>query len=75
VPEADALVVFATEYVAPDRVTAALESSFERVTGPETWQREEDGVTKTVNLWRAEGRRAPMAQVLDDLDYMKLTER
>ncbi len=74
-PEADALVVFATEYVPPERVTAALLADFARVSGPETWRREEDGVTKIVNVWRAEGRRAEMGRVLDDLDYMRLTER
>jgi 4-amino-4-deoxy-L-arabinose transferase-like glycosyltransferase len=75
VPEADDLVVLATEYVPPDRVTAALAADFERVSGPETWQRDEDGAVKVVRIWRAEGRRVPMARVLDDLDYMRLTER
>jgi 4-amino-4-deoxy-L-arabinose transferase-like glycosyltransferase len=75
VPEADALVVFATEYVPQERVTAALESNFEQVIGPEAWRSDEDGVAKVVHTWQAKGRRAPMPAVLAALDYMTLTER
>jgi 4-amino-4-deoxy-L-arabinose transferase-like glycosyltransferase len=75
VPEAEDFVVFATGYLDPAPVTATLESDFERVTGPETWRREEDGVAKTVYVWRAEGRRVPMEQVFDDLDYLRLVGR
>ncbi|MCU0510510.1 MAG: glycosyltransferase family 39 protein [Anaerolineae bacterium] len=75
VPEAEDLVVFGTGYLDPAPVTAALESDFERVTGPETWRSEEDGVEKTVYTWRAEGRRAAMERVLDNLDYLTLVGR
>jgi hypothetical protein len=75
VPEAEDLVVFGTGYLDPAPVTAALESDFERVTGPEMWQSDEDGVEKTVYIWRAEGRRAAMERVLDNLDYLTLVGR
>ena len=72
IPEADRLVVFGTGYLAPDVVTEALRADFEEVAGPETWRRDEDGVEMIVYTWRANHRRVPMSQVLDDLDYLRV---
>jgi 4-amino-4-deoxy-L-arabinose transferase-like glycosyltransferase len=71
-PEADNFVVFATGYLEPAPVTESLERAFATVSGPQTLAHSEDGVDKTIYVWRAEGRRVPMEQVLDNLDYLRL---
>jgi hypothetical protein len=71
-PDAEDWTVIAQGYVPPERVTAKLRAGFAEVSGPEAWTFASPDGEKTVYRWRAEGRRVPTAQLMDDLDYLAL---
>ncbi len=72
IPEAADLTVLSQGYIPPEMITERLRSDFARVNGPRMWEYREGTLRKTVFIWQVEGRRAPLAQVIEDLDYLSL---
>lgn len=71
IPEADSVTVLSQGYIPSDLVTERLKASFATVSGPESWELERD---KAVLIWRAQGRKAAMGRVVEDLDYIALAQ-
>ncbi len=72
IPEATDLTVLSQGYIPPEVITGRLRSDFARVEGPLMWEYTDGALHKTVFIWQANGRTAPMAQVVEDLDYIAL---
>jgi hypothetical protein len=75
VPDFQNLIVLSTVFIPPELITDRLRRDFEAVSGPEVWRYDEDGLSKSVIIWRATGRRAPVDQLLEDLDYLNLARQ
>lgn len=72
IPEAADLTVLSQGYIPPEVITGRLRSDFARVEGPLMWEYVEGALRKAVFIWQAAERMAPMAQVVEDLDYFSL---
>jgi len=72
VPDFKDATVLHLNFVPPDLVGRQLRADFEVVSGPQAWRYTYPGGTKVVYVWQAEGRRVPVGQFLDDLDYLTL---
>jgi 4-amino-4-deoxy-L-arabinose transferase-like glycosyltransferase len=68
VPETDAMTVIAVDGHPIERIDSRLRADFASVSGPS----ERAYARKGVTLWEVAGRRAPIEQVLEDLDYLRL---
>jgi hypothetical protein len=68
---ADATVLHLA-FVPQERVGERLRADFAEVAGPQVWKYAYPGGTKVVYIWQARGRRVPVSQFLDDLDYLNL---
>lgn len=75
IPALEEVTVVAQGYLPPELVTATLRAGFDRVSGPEALSFADGDVDKVLYVWQASGRRAPMAQVVEDLDYLALARR
>jgi hypothetical protein len=74
VPDTEDWTVLAQGYIPETLVTEGLRQGFESVNGPEVRSFTDEDGEKIVYIWRAAGRRASSAQLLDDLDFLALRE-
>lgn len=72
IPEAADLTVLSQGYIPPEVITERLRADFARVEGPRVWEYTKGTLHKAVFIWQAAKRTAPMAQVVEDLDYFSL---
>jgi 4-amino-4-deoxy-L-arabinose transferase-like glycosyltransferase len=75
VPDAEDWTVLAQGYIPGALVTERLRRGFESVSGPDAWRFADEDGEKIVYIWRAVGRRAPTARLLDDLDFLALARQ
>jgi len=68
IPDFDALTVIVAGDLPPEPIDALLRQDFAEVSGPTITS----GTRKPIRVWQADGRRAPVEQVLEDLDYLRL---
>ncbi len=73
-PQLDDLAVISQDFIPPEMVTQRLRADFATVSGPELWRYDVPGISKTVYVWHARGRQVPAAQVLNDLDFLRLAQ-
>ena len=73
-PDFNDLTVLSQGYIPPELITERLRADFASTSGPSTWHYEAAGVSKIVYIWRAHGRRVSEAQMLDDLDFLRLAQ-
>ena len=71
-PDFNDLTVLSQGYILPELITERLRADFASTSGPSTWRYEAAGISKAVYVWRAHGRRVSVAQMLDDLDFLRL---
>jgi len=71
-PAFNDLTVLSQGYILPELITERLQADFASTSGPSTWRYEAAGISKAVYVWRAHGRRVSVAQMLDDLDFLRL---
>jgi hypothetical protein len=68
IPPFDNLAVVSQGYLPEAEIEARLRQDFAQVTGPDVYTLG----GKVVRVWQARGRRAPIDQVVDDLDYLNI---
>ena len=73
-PDFDDLTVLSQGFIPPELITERLRADFSGMSGPSTWRYEAAGISKAVHVWRAHGRRVSVAQMLDDLDFLRLAQ-
>ena len=73
-PQLDDLAVISQDFIPPELITQRLRADFSSVIGPELWRCADPAVSKTVSVWHARGRQVPEAQLLDDLDFLRLAQ-
>lgn len=73
-PDLEDLTVLSQDFVPPELISERLQADFARIAGPDAWRHEAAGISKTVYIWQASARRAPMAQLLEDLDFLRLAQ-
>jgi hypothetical protein len=71
-PDADDWTVLAQGYLPPQTITARLRAGFADVTGPIAAPVGPAETGKVVYIWQAGGRRTPTAQLVEELDYLRL---
>ncbi len=74
IPDLEDTTIVALDYLPLDWLTERLEYTFDVVVGPDQLVFTERGVTKVVNVWRAEGLRETQAVFLQRFDFLTLVE-
>ena len=72
IPDFTDLTVLSQAFLPANTITERLRMDFQTVDDPAVWDYTGDGIAKRVYIWEAQDRVAPVGQVLENLDYLRL---